>query len=341
MIQLDAYSFLCYGYIMENIKVSVIIPVYNVEKYIEECIESVLSQTLDGVEIVLVDDGSTDCSGGICKKYSEQYPETVKYIRKVNEGVSIARNTGLVAASGEFVHFMDSDDTVDETFYQKCYEIAKTENSNVVVIDKYFDKANLKDMYSNTAWALFIRKSVLDKHPNVRFPEGVQPAEDGIFVHKLTSVLDGDGLSLNTESLYHYRVHAAGDHIRVKKNNEKLFIQIQKWLDVLAKFYDETGVNKKRAFHVAKFLNREPLGRLLATKFSKEQTEILTDKIIEFYNNYVKSNLTAEKPIPLRLLVLVKTGNVPLARLTSLFIRFVCNLIPMKKVRKIIRWHLL
>lgn len=254
---------------MQNVKVSVVVPVYNVEKYVSECIESVLSQTLDGIEVILVDDGSTDNSGLICEEYAQKYPEIIRYVRKENEGVSIARNTGLELANGEFVHFLDSDDTVDETFYQKCYEIAQRENSNVVVIDKYFDKEDLKDLYSNTAWALFIRKSILDENPLVRFPRRIQPAEDGIFVHKLTSVLNGKGYSLNSESSYHYRVHPAGDHIRIKRNNEKLFIQLQKWLEVLGAFYDETGVYKTRAFYAAKFLNREPLGRLLATLFRR------------------------------------------------------------------------
>lgn len=90
---------------MQNVKVSVVVPVYNVEKYVSECIESVLSQTLDGIEVILVDDGSTDNSGLICEEYAQKYPEIIRYVRKENEGVSIARNTGLELANGEFVHF--------------------------------------------------------------------------------------------------------------------------------------------------------------------------------------------------------------------------------------------
>ncbi len=343
---MDAFAFLCYYYLMQNTKVSVIIPVYNVEKYVSECIESVLAQSLNGVEIILVDDGSTDNSGQICSDYANKYPQNIKYIRKVNEGVSIARNTGLSYAKGEFVHFMDSDDTIDETFYENCYNIAKAENSNVVFIDKYFDKSDLKDMYSNTGWALFIRKAVLDENPLVRFPQGVQPAEDGIFVHKLTAVLNGDGYSLNDKNNYNYRIHCGGDHIRIKKNNDKLFIQIQKWLQTLAEFYDETGLASKRAFYIGRFLNREPLGRLLATDFTKEQAKILTDKIVEFFNTYVASKIVrggggTYKNLPLRLRVFIKTRNLMLTRFINSVLLFIFNLIPNRRLRKIIRWRLL
>lgn len=327
---------------MEDFKVSAIIPVYNVEKYIAECVESVLAQSLSGIEIILVNDGSTDKSGEICADYARRYPKNIKYISKINEGVSIARNTGLSLATGEFVHFMDSDDTIDKTFYENCYKLAQQEKSNVVVIDRYFDKKNLKDIYSNTAWALFIRKSVLDENPLVRFPEGIQPAEDGIFVHKLTAILSGQGYSLNDKSTYHYRVHSGGDHIRIKKNNEKLFIQIQKWLQTLAEFYDETGLASKRAFYIGRFLNREPLGRLLATDFTKEQTKILTDKIVEFFNIYVMTGGGGSyKKLPLRLRVFVETRNLYLTRALNTILLFLFNLIPNRRLRKIIRWRLL
>ena len=223
------------------IKVSVIVPVYNVEKYISECIDSVLKQTLDSIEIILVNDGSTDLSDFICNDYAKKFPEKIKYIKKENEGVSVARNLGLLYAAGEYVHFLDSDDTIDERFYETCYNLAKEENSNIVFIDKTFDKKFLKHMYSNTAWALFIKKSVLDNNLLVRFPIGIQPAEDGIFVHKLTSVLQGEGYSLNTISHYNYRVHSFGDHIKNKKNTNKLYTQIQMWLDNLEDFYRNNG----------------------------------------------------------------------------------------------------
>ncbi len=327
-------------------KVSCIIPVYNVEKYIAECIDSVLNQTLDEVEIILVDDGSTDSSGVICSEYADKFPEIIKYIRKENEGVSVARNLGLSYASGEFVHFLDSDDTIDEHFYETCYNIAQNENSNVVLINSTFDGKYLKDFYISTAWVLFIRKSVLDENPLVRFPVGIQPAEDGIFVHKLTSVLQGVGYSLNTTSCYHYRVHSAGDHIKNKKNTDKLYVQIQMWLDHLAEFYQKTELYKTRAFYFAKFLNSEPLGRMLAVEYSKEQIKVLTDKFFEVYDEFIcpyisNSEGGSYKDLPLRFRLFIFTKNVRLVKIFNKFITLTFNLIPNKKLRRMIRWKYL
>lgn len=327
-------------------KVSCIIPVYNVEKYIAECIDSVLNQTLDNVEIILVDDGSTDSSGSICSEYANKFPKCIKYIHKENEGVSVARNLGLSYAKGEFVHFMDSDDTIDERFYETCYNIAKKENSNVILVNKTFDEKYLKHLYCHTAWALFIRKSVLDEHPLVRFPIGVQPAEDGIFVHKLTTILQGVGYSLNTVSRYHYRVHSAGDHIKNKRNTDKLYVQIQMWLDDLSEFYQITELHKTRSFYLARFLNREPLGRMLAVGYSKEQIEVLTNKFFEVYDKFVRPNISnseggSYRDLPLRLKLFVLTKNIGFVRIINKVLVLCFNLIPSKKLRRMIRWKYL
>lgn len=95
-------------------KFSILVPVYNVEKYLEQCVESLLNQTYSGeYEIILVDDGSTDSSGIICDKYAKDYPEKVKVIHKKNEGLVSARQSGIDAANGEFCLFVDSDDFVE------------------------------------------------------------------------------------------------------------------------------------------------------------------------------------------------------------------------------------
>lgn len=328
-----------------SIKVSCIIPVYNIEKYIAECIESVLNQTLDSIEIIIVDDGSSDTSGEICQRYAKEYPN-IKYIKKINEGVSIARNLGLSNATGEFVHFLDSDDTIDNDFYETCYSIAQKENSNVVLTSKHFDKNCLKDLYSYTAWALFIRKSILDKNPLVRFPAGIQPAEDGLFVHKLTSVLNGEGYSINTTSNYNYRIHSASDHIKIKKNTDKLFTQIPKWLNELRSFYNATGIHKTRAFYLARFLNREPLGRMLIKGYTKEQAKLLTEEFFKLYEDLVKPNLPNSKggnynDIPLRLRFFILTKNIKLTQIFNKIIILCFNIIPFKKLRRNLRWKYL
>lgn len=111
-------------------KVSVIVPVYNVEKYLEKCIDSIVRQTYSDIEILLVDDGSTDSSGDICDKYAKQY-DTIKVIHQDNMGLCGARNTGLELCTGNYVSFIDSDDFIDERFIETLYNESKKYNLDI------------------------------------------------------------------------------------------------------------------------------------------------------------------------------------------------------------------
>lgn len=104
-------------------KISVIVPIYNVEKYLERCIQSILNQTLNDIEIILVNDGSPDNSSVICDAYAKKY-RNIKVIHKKNQGLGYARNSGLDIASGEFVAFVDSDDTIHPDMYSHMYNMA-------------------------------------------------------------------------------------------------------------------------------------------------------------------------------------------------------------------------
>ena len=103
--------------------ISVIIPIYNVEEFLEECLDSVAGQTKDKLEVLMVDDGSTDRSGEIAQKYSNIY-ENFKYLPKKNGGLGNARNYGVPYANGEYIIFLDSDDIVPPDAYQKMYDKA-------------------------------------------------------------------------------------------------------------------------------------------------------------------------------------------------------------------------
>lgn len=105
-------------------KVSVIIPVYQVEKFLDRCIQSVIKQTLKDIEIILVDDGSPDKSPQICDEYAKQ-DNRILVIHQKNQGLGMARNTGLKYAKGEFIAFVDSDDFIDEKMYERLYETTK------------------------------------------------------------------------------------------------------------------------------------------------------------------------------------------------------------------------
>lgn len=120
---------------MNNPKVSIIIPVYQVENFLERAVDSALDQTLPEKEIILVDDGSEDASPQICDRYAESHPELVRVIHQENSGLGMARNAGLEIAAGEYVLFMDSDDTIEPTMCEELYDKAVREGDDIVMCD--------------------------------------------------------------------------------------------------------------------------------------------------------------------------------------------------------------
>ena len=118
---------------MSDIKVSIIVPVYNVEAYLERCLDSLVNQTLQDIEIIVVNDGTKDNSQAIIDEYVKNYPGKVYGYIKENGGLSDARNYGIPYAKGEYVAFVDSDDYVDVTMYEKLYNKAVEQGSEMVV----------------------------------------------------------------------------------------------------------------------------------------------------------------------------------------------------------------
>jgi glycosyltransferase involved in cell wall biosynthesis len=119
---------------MKNELISIIVPVYQVKEYVEECINSILNQTYSDIEILLIDDGSTDGSGEICDKYAEK-DRRVKVIHQENKGQSVARNTGLRHSKGMYISFVDSDDKVKPQYIEKLYNLIKEYNAEIAVCD--------------------------------------------------------------------------------------------------------------------------------------------------------------------------------------------------------------
>ena len=129
---------------MGSIKVSIIVPIYNVEKYLDRCMQSLLGQTLKDIEIIMVDDGSPDGCPALCDEYVRR-DARVKVIHKQNAGLGYARNAGLDVATGEYVAFVDSDDYVDLEMYEKLYVTAIRTGSDVVYcgFNRYYSENNV------------------------------------------------------------------------------------------------------------------------------------------------------------------------------------------------------
>ena len=116
---------------MEEKKVSVIIPVYNVKEYVEKCVETVIKQTYSNLEIILVDDGATDGSGEICDKLACK-DQRIEVIHKKNGGLSDARNAGLKVVTGEYYLFVDSDDWISVNMVKRLVDCAEKEDADIV-----------------------------------------------------------------------------------------------------------------------------------------------------------------------------------------------------------------
>lgn len=112
------------------IKVSIIVPIYNAEKYLTQCLDSIVNQTLKDIEIILVDDGSTDGSAEICQSYLSD--DRVTYFHKENEGLAAARQDGMERAQGEYIGFVDSDDWLEPDMYEKMYNASRINNADIV-----------------------------------------------------------------------------------------------------------------------------------------------------------------------------------------------------------------
>ncbi|MCF2639879.1 glycosyltransferase family 2 protein [Fusobacterium varium] len=202
---------------------TVIIPVYNVEKYIAKCLESVLKQTYKNIEIVIIDDGTKDSSGMICDDYAKK-DFRIKVIHQKNQGLSGARNTGLKIATGDYITFLDSDDFIDEKMLEEMLLALKKNNADIVECgtiycneDETFIRENTKDelrVYKNeyqikelvflgnittTSWGKLYKKKLFK---NFEFPLG-KYHEDTFTTYKLLH-LSSKTIVLN-KSFYYYR----------------------------------------------------------------------------------------------------------------------------------------
>ena len=132
---------------MNEKKISVIVPIFNGEKYLRRCIESILKQTYKNIELILINDGSEDKSLAICEEYKKN-DKRIIIINKENEGVSIARNIGIEKATGELISFVDADDYLEITFLQELFDMMKKYNTEYItcgynrVYDNHIEQVN-------------------------------------------------------------------------------------------------------------------------------------------------------------------------------------------------------
>lgn len=244
--------------------ISIIVPVYNVEKYLPKCIHSILKQTFTDYELILVNDGSTDQSGDICNQFAE-LDNRIIVIHKKNEGLSSARNAGIDIARGMFLSFVDSDDYIQEDMHEFLYSILIREDADLAMCSlyncyygkkikknpTYYNVVNTKDAIRILFESEFIsvnsvgklyKKSLFNK---VRFPMGKQ-AEDAFVIVEI--LIQCQKIAISSEQKYYY--WHRNNSITTKKFNKKDFDVIKAYIKnykiIANKFPDLKTVAKMR-----------------------------------------------------------------------------------------------
>lgn len=303
-----------------EIKVSVIIPVYNAEKYIKRCLNSVLKQTLKEIEVIVINDGSGDSSRDILESYS--IVENFRIINKKNEGASKTRNLGIELAKGKFIYFMDADDYIEKDMLLEMYNKAKEDKLDIVVCDYYNETLKTKEYIKNldiieneiitgvdytkyllwsekkiapSIWGKMIKKSIYINN-NIRFSENIFIGEDIVLGIK-TAYFSKKVGKIN-KPFYHYIIHETQGTKIIDK--EKEFLDKWNGIKEVKTFFKnkpdfeefEEGIEKNRIifyfqlFKQLKYIkniNKEYLEKIEETVNYKYYKEMKFYKKIKFY----------------------------------------------------------
>ncbi|MDD6090093.1 MAG: glycosyltransferase [Clostridiales bacterium] len=258
-------------------KLSIIVPVYKVEKFLGECVDSLLAQTLDDYEIILVDDGSPDNSGRIADEYASAYPDRIRVLHIDNGGQGRARNLALDIAKGDFIGFVDSDDWVTPDMYAKMYSRAAETDADVVICDfmERFDDgresvlpASLQDNWLGSAGSScnkLFRRSVIG---DVRFPTGLW-YEDFFFSALL--LMRSKHTEYINEPLYIYR---RGQESTMHNNNARKNLDMLRIMDMLEKEMLPSGHGEDFEFFIVNHVLLDSISRL-AGQDSADKKEII------------------------------------------------------------------
>lgn len=284
-------------------KVSVIVPVYNTEKYLDKCLNSLVNQTIEDIEIIVVNDGSTDDSLKIIKKYLKKYPEKIVLINQKNGGISVARNNGIKSATGEYIGFVDSDDFVELSMYESLYNLIKESESDIVVCDykKYYtetetttDVSAVKNItttniYENPSlindidyapWNKLYKKSLFK---GIEFPKNKKYEDLSTILKVFFKAKKIDKLS---ENLYFYRINETGQTLTVNKRiNDIIFI-----LDDIVSYAKNTK-NYNVVKNDLQKLSVDKLFYYLILSYKLNDKKYISDfrkDIIKFLNNNFK-----------------------------------------------------
>lgn len=292
-------------------KVSVIVPVYNVESYLEKCLDSLVNQTLKEIEILVVNDGSPDNSQKIIDEYTKKY-KNVKSFIKENGGLSDARNYGIKYATGEYLSFVDADDYVHKDMLQKMYQKAKKNNLDIVVCDFFnvYEDGREEYMHSNLhyhendvnnyiisppmAWSRLYRRDLFD---GIEFKKGIL-YEDLELTPSL--VAQTNKIAFLEEGLYYY-LQRSGSIMKQKKFSSKL-LDIFDVLESVTSKLDKTKYDQEIEYLYITHLLRTASLRFLEYKEGKEYYQKIRKIMKEKYPTFTKNFYFKKSSMKLKLI---------------------------------------
>jgi len=278
-------------------KVSVIIPVYNTEEYLDKCLDSVCNQTLSDIEIICINDCSTDNSLGILKNYAQKDPRIVVINFTENKGVSVARNNGIDTATGEYIGFVDSDDFIDLDFYEKLYNKAIETKADAVkgnlynveingrtILTGFYDKnEEIRKNKTNFLYGFtsaIYRTDLIKKHA-INFPVGITHFEDPYFSINVT--LKFNNIETVDDAKYYYQRHV-DSACYACKNYEKT-CDFVKSVDLIISKINNADVKKEDYFIYFDFLINHILDWCSDSKLSNEANFIAVSGLTNLINN--------------------------------------------------------
>ena len=274
-------------------KVSVIVPVYNTKQYLVRCLDALVGQTLEEIEIVIVNDGSTDDSPQILEEYAKKCPDKVRVLHKENGGQATARNLGIRECTGEYIGFADSDDYVDRTMYERMYRLAKEKDCDLVECHYHYIQEteqgmqelktrgniraykNQKDMFIDpqvSPWNKLYRREVLLENAIV-FPEGLIYEDTAFYIKTIPYVRKAEYLP--EHPVYYFLRGNSTMNANKSRRVADIFKVLQDILDFYKKqgFYEE--YQKELEYFCVKILLCSSLSRIGRVQERALQTELL------------------------------------------------------------------
>lgn len=320
-------------------KISVIVPIYNVEKYLNRCVKSILKQTYKNIEVILVDDGSTDDSGKICDQLAEK-DDRIKVIHKKNGGMSDARNAGLEIVSGEYIAFVDSDDWVSPVMFERLYATLKKYDTELVVCEPiyayetYIEGRQLSgksfELSKREATELLIEdrkfRSVVwnklyDKRlwSDIRFPKG-KHYEDVHIVYKIYDMCER--IAFLDQGLYYYfqRSQSIVHSVKIESHMELIYAVEERLKFLQLKYPDMLPQLSASVISAVLIVYRE--AGIYQIKLDTDTKKYMREKINSYKRKNMFRYLSPRMKIEYILYLLMPEGLVKISKYTEKMMKY-------------------